>query len=158
MNENCRLRVMISFVNARIKNCIALNGRAEKFAEALGADFSVKMPLFTQIYTLSVIRYHHSDSWRVIPANTVHFFRFSIVLAEMGNKCGNTNDGPSLNLLFALICKCSIENTLENRTHFNQRYVLEQSIVYSNGRGITDNSLLGQSSHAKCYFERIQNE
>ena len=41
MNENCRLRVMTNFSNAQIPNCTALNGRVEKFAEALGADGSV---------------------------------------------------------------------------------------------------------------------
>lgn len=97
MNENIKLCVINNVFNARVQNCIALNGRGEKFAEALGIDWFVRMPPLAQTYTLSFVNCDRSSIWRIFPANVVDF----VVLTEVGNVYGNTNDGPPFKMAFA---------------------------------------------------------
>lgn len=87
--------------NARVQTCIALNGRGEKFAEAVGIDWFVRMPPLAQEYTLGFVHCDRSSIWRVFPAKIVDF----VVLAQVGNICGNTNDSRSFKMPFALLYK-----------------------------------------------------
>lgn len=103
--------------NARVQNCIALHGRGEKFAEAVDIDWFVRMPALAQEYTLNFVHCDRSSVWRVFPANIVDF----VILAEVGNICGNTNDGPSFKMPFALIYKLTY--SVVNRPTPNRRLI-----------------------------------